>query len=139
MRKIELEKILKGSRVQYTKSYSTWSILQCDQIARLFFNIWGMFKFWQFAKLKICPSRFKILPKTKYDLEKWPKGFHNLAKVAKSCRCHKQILAEPWSRGYWRRLIFQRSWIWIPAPYTRWTFFTFICCQNCNVCLKRRK
>ena len=33
-----------------------------------------MFKFWQFAKLKICPSRFKILPKTKYDLEKWPKG-----------------------------------------------------------------
>ena len=28
----------------------------------------------------------------------------------------------------------------IPAPYTGWTFFTFICCKNCNdVCLKRLK
>ena len=27
------------------------------------------------------------------------------------------------SPGYWRRLLFQRSWVRIPAPYTGWTFF----------------
>ena len=32
--------------------------------------------------------------------------------------------------------MFQRSWVQIPAPYTGWTFFTFICCKNCNVWLK---
>ena len=27
-----------------------------------------------------------------------------------------------------------------PTPYTGWTFFTFICCKNCNaVCLKKPK
>ena len=26
----------------------------------------------------------------------------------------------------------KRSWVQIPAPYTEWTFFTFICCKNCN-------
>ena len=29
---------------------------------------------------------------------------------------------EPWYSGYGRRLMFQRSWVQIPAPYTRWTF-----------------
>ena len=37
---------------------------------------------------------------------------------------------EPWSRGYGRRLMFLRLWVWIPALYTGWTFFTFICCKN---------
>ena len=48
---------------------------------------------------------------------------------------------EPWSSGYVRRLMFQRSWVWIPAPDTGWTwhFFTLICCKNCIVCLKRPK
>ena len=46
---------------------------------------------------------------------------------------------EPLSSGYGRRLMFQRSWVWIPAPYTGWTFFTFICCKNCNVYLKKTK
>ena len=31
--------------------------------------------------------------------------------------------------GYGRRLLFRRSRIWIPAPYTGWTFFTYICCK----------
>ena len=32
------------------------------------------------------------------------------------------------------------SWVQIPALYTGWTFFTIICCKNCNdVCLKRPK
>ena len=47
---------------------------------------------------------------------------------------------EPWSSGYGRRLTILRSWVWIPAPYTGWTwhFFTLICCKNCNnVCLKK--
>ena len=29
-------------------------------------------------------------------------------------------LGEPWSSGYGRRLTFQRSWVWIPAPDTGW-------------------
>ena len=28
-----------------------------------------------------------------------------------------------------RRLMSWRSWVRIPAPYTGWTFFTFICCK----------
>ena len=35
--------------------------------------------------------------------------------------------------------MFQRSWVRIPAPYTGWTFFTYYCCKNFNVCLKRPK
>ena len=36
--------------------------------------------------------------------------------------------------------MFRRSWVQILAPYTRWTFFTYICCKNYNdVCLKRPK
>ena len=29
---------------------------------------------------------------------------------------------EPWSRGYGRQLIFERSWVRILVLYTRWTF-----------------
>ena len=60
----------------------------------------------------------------------------------KSCINARQELMlgwEPWSSGYGKRLTFQRSWVWIPAPYTVFTFFTNICCKNCNVCLKRPK
>ena len=46
---------------------------------------------------------------------------------------------EPWSSGYGRRLMFQRSWVQTLAPYTGWTFFTFICFQDCIVCLKIAK
>ena len=31
---------------------------------------------------------------------------------------------EPWSSGYGRRLMFQRLWVWNPALYTWWTFFS---------------
>ena len=39
------------------------------------------------------------------------------------------------------RLTFWRPWVRIPAPYTGWIwhFFTFICCKNWIVCLKRPK
>ena len=49
---------------------------------------------------------------------------------------------EPWFSGYEWRLMFQRLWVWILAPYTGWIFghfFTCICCKNCIVCLKRPK
>ena len=47
---------------------------------------------------------------------------------------------DPWSSGYGKRLTFGRSLVRFPAPYTGWTFFTFICCKNCDdVCLKRPK
>ena len=35
--------------------------------------------------------------------------------------------------------MFERSWVCIPAPYTGGYVFTYICCKNCNVCLKRSK
>ena len=48
---------------------------------------------------------------------------------------------EPWSSGNGRRLMCERSWVWIPPPFTRWTWhiFTLICCKNCIACLKRPK
>ena len=35
--------------------------------------------------------------------------------------------------------MFRRSWVQITAPLTGLRFFTFICCKNCNVCLKKTK
>ena len=35
--------------------------------------------------------------------------------------------------------MYQRSRVRIPAPFTGWTFFTFICCECFNLCLKRRR
>ena len=32
----------------------------------------------------------------------------------------------PWSSGYGRRLMFQRSWVQIPVPYTGWTVFSHL-------------
>ena len=49
---------------------------------------------------------------------------------------------EPWFSGYGWRFMFERSWVWIPVPYTGWPnghFFTLICYKNCIVCLKRPK
>ena len=37
------------------------------------------------------------------------------------------------------RLIIRRLWVRIPAPDTRWTFFTLICWKFCIVCLKTKK
>ena len=56
-------------------------------------------------------------------------------------RQNKVDQAEPWSSDYGRRLVFQRSWVRIPALYTGWSqhFFAYICCKNCSVCLKSRK
>ena len=47
----------------------------------------------------------------------------------------------PWFSGYGRRLMYNRSWVRIPAPWTGWTwhFFSLICCSNCIACLKRPK
>ena len=50
-----------------------------------------------------------------------------------------KIDREPWSIGYGRRLISWRLWVRISALYTGWTFFTYICCKNCKVCLKSWK
>ena len=49
------------------------------------------------------------------------------------------IAREPWSGGYGKRLTYRRLWVWIQVPYTGWTFFSYICCKICNVCLKRPK
>ena len=55
---------------------------------------------------------------------------------------NSHLIIEPCSSGYGRRLTFRRLWVWIPVPYTGWTwhFFTLIICKkNCIVCLKRPK
>ena len=38
----------------------------------------------------------------------------------------KKNWRESWSSGSGRRLMFQRLWVRIPAPYTGWTFFTYL-------------
>ena len=68
-------------------------------------------------------------------------------KISPCNRLFKQVRTRETSRGFWssgygRRLMFQRSWVWIPAPYTGCKFgkiFTLICCKNCIGCLKRPK
>ena len=36
--------------------------------------------------------------------------------------------------------MFRSLWVWIPAPNTGWTFFTYICSKNCSGdCFKRPK
>ena len=67
-----------------------------------------------------------------------PKGLFKVADRMQNAQS-KNTYYEPWSSGYGKRLMFQRSWVRFPAPYTDWTFFTFICCKNCEVCLKRPK
>ena len=47
---------------------------------------------------------------------------------------------EPWSSGYGRRLMSQRSWVWILAPFIGRTFFHIYFYENCSdVCLRRPK
>ena len=43
------------------------------------------------------------------------------------------------SPGYGMRLMFRRLWVRIPALYTGWAFFTFICGKNCIVCFQKTK
>ena len=64
--------------------------------------------------------------------------WHWTSTIEHGLKSHIKVLIrwEPWSSGYGRRLMFQRLWVQIPAPYNG---FTFICCINYSVCLKRRK
>ena len=43
------------------------------------------------------------------------------------------FVQEPWSSGYGRRHKLRRSWVLIKALCTGLTFFTYICCKNCNL------
>ena len=66
-------------------------------------------------------------------------GLQYLPKVTQT---REENVWEPWSSGYGRWLMIERSWVQIPAPYTvwNWHFLTLICCKNCiAVCLKRPK
>ena len=96
-------------------------------------------------------------PSSGKELHDWAKVILNWWKVARcSMQCSESAVMakqssssknwgawgqEPWSSGYGRRLMFWRSCVQIPVPYTGWTwhFFTLICCKNCIVCLKRLK
>ena len=61
------------------------------------------------------------------------KRVRNRNNVFASGRLKKNKGREPWSSGYGRRFTFHRLWVRIPAPYTEWIFFTFICCKTCIV------
>ena len=66
-------------------------------------------------------------------------------KLDEVCRKHSFIKIhirgrEPWSSGYGRRLMFHRSWVWIPPLYTGWTFFHIpICCKNLQCVFEKPK
>ena len=45
--------------------------------------------------------------------------------------CNITVGREPWSSGNMRRLKIQRLWVRIPAPYTGWTFFTYVFVVMC--------
>ena len=45
----------------------------------------------------------------------------------------------PWSGGYGRRLIIWRSWVCIPAPYTRWTYFHSYLLQKLQYLFEKTK
>ena len=65
--------------------------VQCDQISG-FFSTFGHLQQWKFAQKYICQSRFKILPNSKWTVEKLPKteDFAKVEKVCKTwshCRC----------------------------------------------------
>ena len=48
---------------------------------------------------------------------------------------------EPWSSGYEGRLMFLRSWVRIPMPYTGWTWhsYTLICCKKLYCLFEKTK
>ena len=52
---------------------------------------------------------------------------------------YKQFINKHWSSSYGRRHMLQRLWVWNPAPYTRWSFFTFVFVVKKLMCLERRK
>ena len=106
-------------------------------MARLFFNIWPctILKWFTVANIfhKIGSKFCSILnnpPPPIPSKSRHPCQHANLQTGGR----------EPWSSGYGKRLTFQRMWVQILALHTAWTFFTYICCKNCNdVCLKRPK
>ena len=60
--------------------------------------------------------------------------------IEKSCRFKIEAAGrERWSSGYGRSLVFKRSWVRILSPCTVRSFFTYICCKNCIVCLENIK
>ena len=70
-----------------------------------------------YGKLNTSLTRLLIWPAKQYGRKSWSSGMGGDSS-SKGCGFESQQ---------------------IPAPYTRWTFFTYICCKNCNVvCLKRQ-
>ena len=73
-------------------------------------------------------ASFSSLQNGSYTLPRKPEtdaGKTSFCRLWRLVGTHKLIIFigwEPWSSGYGRRLIFQRSWVWIPALYTGWTF-----------------
>ena len=80
-------------------------------------------------KMKIKKKRLGMAHFKKKSFCRWPLWLHTIiASVIVGLLysisfTNKTLLGqEPWSSGYWRRRMFQRSWVWIPTLYTRWTW-----------------
>ena len=61
--------------------------------------------------------------------QKWremSKAISHLNRVKKCLAAKGNLVWGCWSSGYGRGLMFWRSWVQIPAPYTGWTFYSHI-------------
>ena len=95
-----------------------------------FFNLYFWNCYWNKKRMKINkkrPGLAHIFKEVIIELVRWVRL--NL----------KKLRREPLSSGQGRRLVIRRFWVQILALDTGCTFFTLICCKNCNVCLKGGK
>ena len=69
-----------------------------------------------------------------FGSEEWPSFLHFYI----SARDTKNV-SPTWSSGYKRRLVFNRSWVHIPAPDKRRTFLTLIALKIVSFLWKRPK
>ena len=92
-----------------------------------------------FAKLKLAPIWEKEIERKPLDEYKWNSQGRSVSKSKLFSRWWDPTNLinkfergwEPWSSGYGRLLMYKRSWVRIPKPYTGWSlhFFTLICCK----------
>ena len=66
------------------------------------------------------------LKRPQFDSHEWPNCIEDFTAIPNA---GLELLASPSSYG--RRFMFVRSWVWIPAPDTRWLILQIYLLQNC--------
>ena len=72
---------------------------------------------------KMLSTNLKIID---YQIN-WAINWHVFSLLIFSSNLSIFLSSQSWSSGYGRRLMFQRSWVRIPAPYTGWTLKIVMC------------